>query len=53
MEQTIRRQHQLRHIFKLPIGYIQHQQMDLSDSCENEWLCSQIAASIWIASCKM
>jgi len=31
------------HIFKLPIGYIQHQQMDLSDSCENEWLCSQIA----------
>lgn len=31
------------HIFKLPIGYIQHQQMDLSDSCENEWLCLQIA----------
>lgn len=31
------------HIFKLPIGFIQHQQMDLSDSCENEWLCSQIA----------
>ena len=31
------------HIFKLPIGYIQHQKMDLSDSCENEWLCSQIA----------
>lgn len=31
------------HIFKLPIGYIQHQQMDLSDSCENEWLCSRIA----------
>ncbi len=31
------------HIFKLPIGYIQHQNMDLSDSCENEWLCSQIA----------
>ncbi len=27
------------HIFKLPIGFIQHQQMDLSDSCENEWLC--------------
>lgn len=33
------------HIFKLPIGYIQHQQMDLRDSCENEWLCSQIAAA--------
>jgi serine/threonine-protein kinase HipA len=31
------------HIFKLPIGFIQHQQLDLSDSCENEWLCSQIA----------
>lgn len=30
------------HIFKLPIGFISHQQMDLSDSCENEWLCSQI-----------
>ena len=30
------------HIFKLPIGYIHHQQMDLSDSCENEWLCAQI-----------
>lgn len=30
------------HIFKLPIGYIQHQNMDLSDSCENEWLCSKI-----------
>lgn len=33
------------HIFKLPIGYIQHQQMDLSDSCENEWICSKIAES--------
>lgn len=31
------------HIFKLPMGYIQHQQLDLSDSCENEWLCSKIA----------
>jgi serine/threonine-protein kinase HipA len=31
------------HIFKLPIGYMQHEMMDLSDSCENEWLCSQIA----------
>ncbi|MCR9191638.1 MAG: type II toxin-antitoxin system HipA family toxin [Gammaproteobacteria bacterium] len=33
------------HIFKLPIGFIQHQQLDLSDSCENEWLCAQIAAA--------
>ena len=30
------------HIFKLPIGFIRHQQIDLSDSCENEWLCSRI-----------
>jgi serine/threonine-protein kinase HipA len=43
------------HIFKLPIGYIQHQQMDLSDSCENEWLCSQIADSFGLptAKCKI
>lgn len=33
------------HIFKLPIGFIPHQQMDLSDSCENEWLCSLLAKS--------
>lgn len=31
------------HIFKLPIGFIEHQQLDLTDSCENEWLCSKIA----------
>jgi serine/threonine-protein kinase HipA len=31
------------HIFKLPIGFLEHQQMDLRDSCENEWLCLQIA----------
>jgi serine/threonine-protein kinase HipA len=31
------------HIFKLPIGFIEHQGIDLSDSCENEWLCSKIA----------
>ena len=27
------------HIFKLPIGRIDHANMDLSDSVENEWLC--------------
>lgn len=27
------------HIFKLPIGHIEHSGMDLSDSVENEWLC--------------
>ena len=31
------------HIFKLLIGLIPHQQIDLSDSCENEWLCARIA----------
>lgn len=40
------------HIFKLPIGYIQHQQMDLSDSCENEWLCVQIAKAFELPTAK-
>ena len=31
------------HIFKLPIGFIANQQIDLRDSCENEWLCSLLA----------
>ncbi|MEJ2476332.1 MAG: type II toxin-antitoxin system HipA family toxin [Desulfobacterales bacterium] len=30
------------HIFKLPIGRIEHSGMDLSDSVENEWLCHAI-----------
>lgn len=30
------------HIFKLPIGHIEHSSMDLSDSVENEWLCLAI-----------
>jgi len=30
------------HIFKLPIGNIEHSGMDLSDSVENEWLCHLI-----------
>lgn len=43
------------HIFKLPIGFIQHQQIDLSDSCENEWLCSQIteAFGLPVAKCEI
>src|SRR5579883_2571879 len=43
------------HIFKLPIGYIQHQQLDLSDSCENEWLCTQIAEAfgVPVAKCEI
>lgn len=30
------------HIFKLPMGYIKHADMDLSDSLENEYVCSRI-----------
>lgn len=30
------------HIFKLPIGRIEHSGIDLTDSVENEWLCMQI-----------
>lgn len=30
------------HIFKLPIGIVGQGQIDLSASCENEWLCLQI-----------
>jgi len=33
------------HIFKLPIGKIEHSQIDLSESVENEWLCLQILAA--------
>lgn len=37
------------HIFKLPIGIIPHQQIDLGDSCENEWLCAKIAKAFGFA----
>lgn len=30
------------HIFKLPVGRIQHNGIDLSESVENEWLCQRI-----------
>lgn len=30
------------HIFKLPIGRIEHAGIDLSDSAENEWLCLEL-----------
>lgn len=32
------------HIFKLPIGYLPHQGIDLSESCENEHLCLLLAS---------
>ena len=31
------------HIFKLPIGKIEYNNIDLRESCENEWLCLRIA----------
>lgn len=40
------------HIFKLPIGTLAYQQLDLSDSCENEWLCSQIATAFELPTAK-
>jgi serine/threonine-protein kinase HipA len=33
------------HIFKLPIGIIEHAGIDLSESVENEWLCLEIFRS--------
>lgn len=33
------------HIIKLPIGYIKHAGIDLSQSIENEWLCLQILSA--------
>ena len=40
------------HIFKLPIGRIEHSGMDLSDSCENEWLCLKIAEAFGLPVCQ-
>ena len=33
------------HIFKLPIGFIDHAQIDLRESVENEWLCLQVLSA--------
>jgi serine/threonine-protein kinase HipA len=43
------------HIFKLPIGRIEHSGVDLSDSVENEWLCHVIlkAYNIPVANTEM
>ncbi|MCW8829806.1 MAG: type II toxin-antitoxin system HipA family toxin [Gammaproteobacteria bacterium] len=40
------------HIFKLPIGKIEHSGMDLSESCENEWLCLKIAEAFGLPVCQ-
>jgi serine/threonine-protein kinase HipA len=39
------------HIFKLPIGKIEQSGMDLSESCENEWLCLKIAEAFGLQVC--
>lgn len=40
------------HILKLPIGRIEGQGIDLSESCENEWLCLQIAKAFGLDVCQ-
>jgi len=40
------------HILKLPIGKIEHSGMDLSESCENEWLCLKIAEAFGLPVCQ-
>lgn len=39
------------HIIKLPIGYLPHAQIDLSDSVENEWLCLKVLAAFGLPVC--
>ena len=34
------------HIFKLPLGLVANLRFDLSDSVENEWLCSRLLAAL-------
>lgn len=40
------------HILKLPIGRIEHSGIDLADSCENEWLCLEIARAFGLPACQ-
>lgn len=40
------------HILKLPIGHIEHSNIELSHSCENEWLSLKIANAVEINTCK-
>lgn len=40
------------HIFKLPIGEIKERGIDLTDSCENEWLCLTLADAFGIPACR-
>jgi serine/threonine-protein kinase HipA len=41
------------HIFKLPIGVIEHGGFDLTDSVENEWLCHLILKEFGIPTAQM
>ncbi|WP_010478705.1 HipA domain-containing protein [Acaryochloris sp. CCMEE 5410] len=41
------------HIFKLPIGVITSHNIDLSESCENEWLCLKIAEAFGLPVAKV
>jgi serine/threonine-protein kinase HipA len=40
------------HILKLPIGVLAHNNLDLSQSCENEWLCMEIARAFNLPTAK-
>jgi serine/threonine-protein kinase HipA len=40
------------HILKLPIGFIAHNNMDLRQSCENEWLCLKIVEAFGLSVAK-
>lgn len=39
------------HIMKLPIGILPHHNIDLSESCENEWLCLRITKAYGLPVC--
>lgn len=41
------------HILKLPIGRIEHQNIDLTNSCENEWLCAEIVKAFGLPMARM
>ena len=40
------------HIFKTPIGSLQANTIDFSESCENEWLCLEIARNFGLPAAK-
>lgn len=40
------------HIFKLPIGILPYKNIDLTESCENEWLCLKIMQAFGLSTAK-